>query len=377
MVIQRKNVFYLISIFFVIANIYWLPFISNELISNIKIFMVFGIIFFYFIFLLKNKNSYEYHDLFILFILFFSVIYNLLVNVQEFKYVIAFCSWVLFYFLGRNCNFYIISDKILLFCCLLFLWVFLSAFIPNLNYKNQLWLDYDFADIQLSSTGFSIARTSWGIGVALLSFFLINFSNSKKIKTLLFFSAFLCVLSTGSRGGMLYFLIGSVFFISISNLNLREKFLAFSVVISGLLAIFLYFSEYLRLSGVDDITTGRSSQYQYFFELFNTNPFFGYYPEGGYSLVNYGFDYSQIHNSWLNFILMYGLIGFIPLLLFIIFSLEKIFFNFNKKNYSLYLLVFCGFFSTLLEPETILSNGYHILVFWFALGFLSKKSRGL
>lgn len=373
MILKRIFLFYFISIFFIIANLYWFPFVSSQLISDFKIIMLSGIVVLYLIFFFMKKNYYNNDDIFIIFCLIIAIFYNLISSVNDLKYIIMFTSFVIFYFFGKSMSFLYLSNKVLLLTSILFLWVFLSLFFPTLNYKNQLWLDYEFSEVMLSSSGFSIARTSWGIGVALLTLYLLNFARSSKFKKLLFVSAFLCVLSTGSRGGMIYFCLALCVFITMWEVSWRSKFLTFLVTLGLFLTIFIYFGKYLRLSGVEDITTGRSSQYVYFLELFKNNYLFGYYSSGGYSLTNYGFEYNQIHNAWLNFILNYGLIGFSPLFLFLFISLRKVIINFEKINYNLYLVLLCGLFSTLLEPDTIFSNGYHVLIFWFTLGFLSRS----
>lgn len=373
MMLKRFFLFYFISIFFIIANIYWFPFVSSQLISEFKILMLVGIVFLYFLFSFSGKNKYNNDDVFIVLSFALAIFYSLISGSNDLKYITMFASFVMFYFFGKNVNFSYIPNNFLLFTSVLFFWVFLSFFFPALNYKNQLWLDYEFSEVMLSSSGFSIARTSWGIGVALLTLYLLNFARSSKFKKLLFVSAFLCVLSTGSRGGMIYFCLALCVFITMWEVSWRSKFLTFLVTLGLFLTIFIYFGKYLRLSGVEDITTGRSSQYVYFLELFKNNYLFGYYSSGGYSLTNYGFEYNQIHNAWLNFILNYGLIGFSPLFLFLFISLRKVIINFEKINYNLYLVLLCGLFSTLLEPDTIFSNGYHILIFWFTLGFLSRS----
>ncbi|WP_207145497.1 O-antigen ligase family protein, partial [Acinetobacter baumannii] len=255
------------------------------------------------------------------------------------------------------------------------LWVFLSFFYPNLNYQNNLLVDYEYSEVMLSSSGFSLGRTGWGIAIFFVSLFFINFLKSNLLKTIIFILGFLSVCTTGSRGGELYFFLSILFYIGYYLKDLKVKILFF--VAMFLFFGYIYFSlgEVLRLSNNDDFFNGRIISREVVYRLLTDHFLFGYYSVGGYSLDSFGVGYKEIHNAWLNFFIKYGLLGSIPMFLFLGYGLKGIFHNkkYFKDNLSLYLIIIVGIVSTFLEPETIFSYGYHILIFWFTLGYLSKN----
>ena len=377
MLLKRVYLFYLISFFFIIANIYWLPFLSIEFISKFKFLVLLLLLILFSIFFVKKERKYNINDMWIILAFVFSLFYQILSGVSNFSYFIMFLSFLIFYYMGKNAGSYSLNNFGISILFLMYLWVFLSFFIPSLNYRNSLLLDYEFSEVMLSSTGFSLARTSWGIGISLLTLYYIHYTSSVKLKTILFILAFLCILTTGSRGGIIYFLVASVFFIYFKKINANLKIITTLILMLTIYLFYYYFGEFFRFKGGEDFSNGRSSNYNYFSDLISNNYIFGYYPKGGYSLTNYGFQYDHIHNAWLNFLLNYGILGSLPVLVILFIFLKNIFGGDYSEKISLYLIVLIGILSTFIEPDTIFSNGYHVLLFWFTLGLLAQSRKNL
>ena len=172
---------FLIPLFFLFCIFYWFPFLSNHLVSLVKTFILFFLIIIKFYFVRKvNFKKFILE----LALIFFSFVYEVFSGGSGI-FLLTIIIFMVFYELGVNSKFIKIHNLYFIFAVIAFTWVFLSFFFPFLNYKNELFLDYEYRDIMLSSTGFSIARTSWGISVVLLTLFFMQFSRNKKLKTIL------------------------------------------------------------------------------------------------------------------------------------------------------------------------------------------------
>lgn len=369
-----KTIAIFLQYFFLICVLYWFPYVSNGFLASIKIISL--IILSASIFILSLPNKFPIKSFFLTIIYCFFVLCYEFYNQGDSSYLIFTFTVLLFYIFGcsfakykfnklGNLPFYIFVT--------ICLWVIASKFIPQLDFKNSLKLDYTFEEVKLSSTAFSIARTSWGLSIFLLSMFYYYLEHNKLKKKLLIIFPFLTVLFIGARGGMFYFITAIVVFILISRFNFYKKIAFIFLLFVSSIFVFLNFGSDLRLSSVDDISNGRFEQYQYFGLIFSENYLLGTYSTGAYDLKDYGLNISNIHNSFLNLLAKYGLIGSVPILILLIGSLFKVYDNFNKEYVSLYLIIIGGIIACFLEPDSIFSYGYHILIFWFFLGFLSAK----
>lgn len=378
MILNPKNFSYFFQLFFLLASLYWLPFVSSSYLSSIKIFMLVVFLIVIILFnqkklIIKNKN--------ILFIyLFFSIslCYEISNNGSG-EYILTVSTVGFFYILGAwFSRFDFRNNPTYLFYlfCFLNIWVILSVVFPFFNYRNSLMLSYDFEDVMLSSTGFSIARTSWAIGIFLLSMFYLYSEKESYKKFFIFFLPYLTVILLGARGGIFYFTVASIFMFFALNFNIYKKILILFIFSISIMFFLYSFSDLARLSGAEDFTTGRLDHYSFFVNIFNENIFLGTYSQGFYDLHNYGLNVSFIHNAYLNILIKYGIVGFFPFLLLIFYSLINIFKKIEKVNLPLYLLLVGGFLSCFFEPDTIFSYGFHILLFWFILGFTSNKIKG-
>jgi hypothetical protein len=375
MIFNPKKFSSFFQLFFLLASLYWLPFINSFYLSSVKIFML---VIFLIIIILFNQKKIEIKFRNILFIFLFfnlSLVYEILNNGSG-EYILTIFTIGFFYILGAwfsRFDFKYNPTYLFYLFCFLNIWVILSIVFPFFNYRNSLMLSYDFEDVMLSSTGFSIARTSWAIGIFLLSMFYLYSEKDNYKKFFIFFLPYLTVILLGARGGIFYFTLASVFIFFSLNYNIYKKILIlffFSISIM----FFLYnFSDLARLSGAEDFTTGRLDHYSFFLNIFNENIFLGTYSKGFYDLHNYGLNVSFIHNAYLNILTKYGIMGSFPFLLLIFYSLINIFKKFEMINLPLYLLLLGGGLSCFFEPDTIFSYGFHILLFWFILGFTSNK----
>lgn len=94
-----------------------------------------------------------------------------------------------------------------------------------------------------------------------------------------------------------------------------------------------------------DFTTGRGDAGLTAIEIIKENLLMGTAYKGGYTLFDYGYDYKDIHNVWLNIIANFGIIFFIfyfSCLTIFVFNAFKIswkdrkdFFCFLSINYSI------------------------------------------
>lgn len=368
MVIKLSNFEIIVPFFFFTCIFYWFPFVSNGFVSGIKFFLLIFLIFLkisYFKYINLKKFFFESG------LIFISIVYELIANgTGEFLLIILIL--MLMYELGCVSQVKNINNILCFMVIVSFIWVFLALFVPGLDYKNNLFLEYEYRDILLSSTGFSIARTSWGISTLLLTLFFLQFNNSKIFKFLLLITCMLCILSTGSRTAIVCFCIALLFLFIflIKNINLKLLAIFFLFIFSWI--IYYYFGAFLRLSNVDDFSNGRLDQYVVLGKIFESNYFLGWYRYGGYSLEIFGYDYSQFHNAWIHTMLNYGIFGSMIIFSWLFYCILNMKYIFCKKYLYLYLILICGLITTLFEPEVIFSYGYHILIFWFILGMLSK-----
>lgn len=375
MIIYYKSISSIFFLFFLVAIFYWSPFLDTQFIALFK-FLILILLFSSFIFFKKYLNLSKFQVAFSFFMILWAIMYEVFLD-MDLSYLKIVTLSLIFYSMGvgtyfeKNRNYPLYSFLLTITS----LWVFLSFFYPNLNYQNNLLVDYEYSEVMLSSSGFSLGRTGWGIAIFFISLFFINFLKSNLLKNIIFILGFLSVCTTGSRGGELYFFLSILFYIGYYLKDLKVKILFFVAIFLFFGYIYFSLGEVLRLSSNDDFFNGRIISGEVVYRLLTDHFLFGYYSVGGYSLDSFGVGYKEIHNAWLNFFIKYGLLGSIPMFLFLGYGLKGIFHNkkYFKDNLSLYLIIIVGIVSTFLEPETVFSYGYHILIFWFTLGYLSKN----
>lgn len=361
---------FLIPLFFFLCIFYWFPLVNTEILSLIKFFLLI-FLGFYSLVLVPKINSRIL--IFELFIIFFSILYELFSNGQG-DFLLNVLVFIFIYEVGCRSNIKEITSFYLISTSMIFSWVFLSFFFVEFDVKNNLFLDYSFRDINLSSTGFSIARTSWGISVVLLFLFLFQYNSSRFLKSILMLSAILCVITTNSRTALMCFFMIILTFIYIYINKPTIKFLLILLSCFLFVVVYYFLGEFLRITGVDDLSNGRLESYFFVDKFIHHNIFLGWYKYGGYDLQNYGYSYSQFHNAWVHLFLEYGVLGFLIVISWFLYCLFNLNIRENNDKICLFLIIICGGFTTIFEPEVIFSNGYHLLIFWFTLGVLSSRN---
>lgn len=377
LIVDKNSYFYFLFCFFVLGNFYWYPFFEFDLILKVLkyLFLIIALILF---FLGLSKNKILEKDIFIIYLFASWLVFAFLYFIF-FQFIDVFLQVLLFFIfflmgggveLKKNYNIFVIF--FLIFS--LSLMIFSYFFDAPIFYKI---LEEDNRSYNLSQIGYGQSRTTWGVGITFITFFLFWYLKSIEANKYLTYSililAFFSVLVSGSRGALLYFLI---LFIYIFIYEIKGMLRILSIFLTSLFIGLFYFvlggAETL-VRGDSDISSGRFEGFQYFNMLIENNFFWGYEIYGGYSLDDFRTGYSRIHNAFINYLLKYGVYNF----LFLIAIMISIFVGFVRshtpKPKVLYLLVFCGMISAFLEPDTFLSYGHHVLIFWFVLGMLYSE----
>ncbi|WP_196082810.1 hypothetical protein, partial [Acinetobacter baumannii] len=201
MIIYYKSISSIFFLFFLVAIFYWSPFLDTQFIALFK-FLILILLFSSFIFFKKYLNLSKFQVAFSFFMILWAIMYEVFLD-MDLSYLKIVILSLIFYSMGvgtyfeKNKNYPLYSFLLTITS----LWVFLSFFYPNLNYQNNLLVDYEYSEVMLSSSGFSLGRTGWGIAIFFVSLFFINFLKSNLLKTIIFILGFLSVCTTGSRGG--------------------------------------------------------------------------------------------------------------------------------------------------------------------------------
>lgn len=390
--------------FVFLAPLYWVPYLSVEVLSwaklltgvgvgilAVRVFMVNPL------FLIKSKVTMGY-----LFFIGVSLLYFLLFdNGKDFGPFMIAAILYIFFMMGYcwsigGAEFNLFGGYgpvFLVVFGVLCLWVFGAAFFERLNIINPLYsmrdlllLNSGFESPLLSSTGFNIGRTGWAISVFFVCMCIIQSAQIERRKNITYLAmfavtaGFLSIITTASRGGLVYLFLFALSFgwSKLNKYHLIFKLMWLILMLVAGLIVYVVWGADLRLLNLDGgLTTGRYEGYLESISLIFARPMFGYYPVGGYSLLDYGLEYESIHNAWLHFIVSYGVIMFLVLLIcFLSLVVWALLYRDNKNEY-FYLrsLIYCGLISTFFEPQTIFSAGYHVLVFWVVLGFLCGLNR--
>jgi len=115
-------------------------------------------------------------------------------------------------------------------------------------------------------------------------------------------------------------------------MKVSHNFNPSSDIHSKLMDLSIYIESDQYFEGSEGIA-GRASRYPVMLSLFLTNPLFGYSVTGEVA-VTYGGE----HLYWINRLAVYGLLGFIPYLMFFYFHNKKIYKLFNNQ-YQFYFLI--------------------------------------
>jgi len=206
----------------------------------------------------------------------------------------------------------------------------------------------------------------------------------KIVNTFLFVIVLICLIGTGSRGGILAFLVGMVFFFSVYVRYKKVKFIK-TLGLATLMMLICITSYIISPSttkqtlkertaisqskGVAEYTTGRSIIWKNGLKLFLSSPIFGHGKDSFRPLMLKRFKLkAHSHNDYLLYVVDYGLIGLFIFVIILIriysyvwqnIKLTKD--NFNKGLYLCYLSGFVGYVVAILNVNVMTAPQY---LFW-------------
>lgn len=388
---------YIFLFLLALGPIYWLPNISPIYLNIMKSFLALSALMVCFYNFYTKKLIIYIPILLLLLILSVFFGFSLLINNDTLNYL-GLLDFFLPLFLIIFCYYFRedILDQVnwainncykifTLFC----LFIPLGLVFPQLNWFNPYYLDGGF-EVTQTWTGFGGSRTGWSVGASfILAISLANLITSKGIDKILNILCFIIIalsifIPTG-RGGIFSVLFMLLFSILIGFVGRKKKINLFSII-TIIISIFfaVFFSEYLRLdylmSGdINKASTGRTDGYSFALNLIADNMFFGVGADRS-DLMSYGFEYNQVHNAIINFVLKYGILAFIPLFLFFLIIYVRVFLDLSKLKYEkfyisfIFILIPTTIFN-FTEPTVVFGNYFNTLVFWFLLLVYLNKRR--
>lgn len=381
---------FILSIFYyvpVLGSLFWVHLIINGL------FLLFSI---YIYINTKSNFFFKKNGVLLLIILIISIFYSLLIfNIQFvllLSILFSMCYAFLGYYVGFNnlkfSNFSRFSS-IVLFLGLL--WVVLAKFIGSLNYVYSIEYGANIFDLNLYNNGYNIGRTGWNTSLIILYFlFLYLYSNVEiKIDRLIcFLILFLIIVSVFISDGK----TGTIIIFSFVIFNFVKKigYIKSSIFIVVFSLLIYYYFDVIKYFLIEnsrvglifdkssDFTTGRGDASLTAIEIIEENLLIGTAYKGGYTLFDYGYDYKDIHNVWMNIMANFGILYFILyftcLLLFIV-NAFKISWKERKNIFAFSQMILASFVVTFVEPWVFVSYLPYVAIFWFALGCMSKSGR--
>ncbi len=379
------------SMFFIMVPFYWFPGVSLEVISSIKAVFLVGFSALVLITCLKLNGAGLSAKSTRLFLLWFFVsgLYGF-VNLDGAVRLLSIVSYTFIFFMAGQILSRVghavwrpgwLEFFLAIFYFFAMILMIASAFISSSAFINPYYLGIDFNHNlygypYLYETGYVKARTHWAIAGFMSSLYLFVIADNAKgrLKYIFYVSglAGICTLFiTTSRGGLVFVVILLVFFGYHYFRSYYTRY--FYVCVFVLCSLFVYFlaGDYLRIKGVEDITTGRGSGYILWFTLIQDNFIFGMAPNGGYTLKDYGLKYDWVHNVWMHYLLMYGFFVSFPIIVFFFFVLRFLFRRLFvvKIPYQYSAILLSGAVATFIEPEAIFSKAHYSLFWWTVAGY--------
>lgn len=261
-------------------------------------------------------------------------------------------------------------------------------YAPNLlEHKDQMEnLGYEYQLLGLFSSGFGLGRTGWATTLTQYLPLTLLFLKPKN-KVIGIFSFIIILVSifvSGSRGGLLISMIVAILILGkTSNKITVPTFLMIGFWIGLIVMDNSNFASFYRLDS-GDITSGRSGQYSLVPQMLMKGGLFGLGIEGSYHFSrSHGFDYA-LHNVYLRFLIDYGwIIGLFVLVVTLNLSLKivNVFFKlpYNNNNVLIFILTFIligGMFAGMIEPAAIFEARSWWVIWWFSFGaFLCEYKR--
>lgn len=287
------------------------------------------------------------------------------------KIIISYSVLVVFYFELRKkrdlqYSTIVIGITFLLLCLYAFVeYIYQENFLHEYIYltndpeylKGKLYLTHEvrYSSMRCSSL-FPISISWGGFCCLIMSFFSFLYVINRKKPSTIIYILFICVIAfcvliSGSRASMVYFLI--VFLALTTFLNKR-----IGLILSALSLVVLFwgsdFAELIfkSMQSKSDIVMGSSidlrlNQYDIAFKVLSDSPIFGFGIKGGTIALKYNSDLLGSESIWLQQFISYGIIGvvFQFLLYYNVYKIITEGLEWNKKVYSIFFLtgwiVFC------------------------------------
>lgn len=191
-----------------------------------------------------------------------------------------------------------------------------------------------FANFVLMCLGFSlvplmIRKASWPVSSALLG---EKLNTGSLYLMMLGISVFMFagILLSGSRGAIIAFVVAIIFTVSISKLNKNTKHKFGSILIIAVISLLLVGYKLLqtRMEGIISDAGIRMEQWRASMELFTEKWIMGFGP-GSYEIAYKSkipitanpLIHNHVHNDYLELMIEQGMVGALPLGVFLIFSL--------------------------------------------------------
>lgn len=352
-------------------------------------------IFFYFLFLFLYKDFRElftenkkYFIIWLIFLLLniFSIIfsdYKILAIKGAGKIIsLSLLFWILLWFFKKNCSdtFFNFFMFLLIFSSLLNLFLFFNPKIIY-DYLSKLY----FHQVTYPRLGYPFLYPNTFSFFLIIMLIIILF-NAKYTNPILYLFVSLGIILSGSKAGLVFYTAFSIIRFFLKEKIENKKFMILIMIISILVFINLWLSvkdnkilsklvyqirkeegqsiavkEYYTLQKYKETSIkNRIDIWKDSIYYFYKKPIFGYGP-----LVHrYELTKNLSHNIFLDFLMSYGILGFVFLIYFIILILKKIFIV--KKQIYLFLFIYFLLNSFI---ETMFFNGIIDIIFY---GFLIK-----
>ena len=381
---------FIVSIFYYVpyfGSLFWFHIILNAIIVIIALFV-----------LLENNGKFllKKNGVYLFCIFIISILYSLLIFNIQFVFIFSVIFSIAYASLGYHINGELIKLSFLsrLASILLFFgltWVVLAKFIPSLNYVYNIDYGITIFDLNLYNNGYNVGRTGWNTSLVVIYFlFLLLLNNCVKIfdKIICYSNLFLIIASTLVSDGKTGIIIIVSFFIF--NFMRKIGYILSSVFLVSSFLLVSYYFNYIKIFLIEntrlgmifdssaDFTTGRNDASLTAIEIIKDNIIIGTAYKGGYNLFDYGYEYKDIHNVWLNLIANFGVVYFLFYITFLglfVFNAIKISKKYGENSYIYYQLILACFIITLVEPWVFVSYLPYMAIFWFILGSMSKSSK--
>lgn len=399
---MKKVIHSVIFLFLLMSNIFWMPFLGNDIIRIIQFSLSIFIVLLWINNIIYKKTISKHLKTWPIYFLIF--LFLSLPGLLQAKS--SFIETSIF----ENSAF---SYVLNVFLILLFSSIFIDVFSNSLSQKKiidllfkvsvsvvfiwvfMLILFYDQESPITSqpfwSVGFNFKNNKWSITLAFMFAIIwpkIFHNNEKKVKVL---SIIMCVLitlgviiSTGRAGLLAIFLI---VLIDRKLINRYYRYFIYLLIFTSILYIIdNYDIEFwiklilnnndLSMISLDDLSGGRIRQILYSLTIISENLFFGIGIDNIKDLMIYNFGNEwNVHNLILRLTVESGLFLGIYMLIILLYIFKISFNNYriSYKNHLIFLVILVGLVVSLVEPNMIVGTFQFSVYWWLAVSLSIVK----